>query len=540
MDKKQIFKIFSAIFLLIAISINVTFGQEELPKDFEPKTRKSYNELKGIEIPFEKFYELEKIEFQRIKNIEKKITAVYKPVRSKSICGNGGFEKSIDATEWTAAFGKILGQTQDPDWSTLTMGTSASRHTLTSTGNDPNITAIPMVHSGQNAIRLGNSSVGAETELISKTFTVDAQNSIIRFWYAVVFQDPGHEVMAQPSFWVRLLEGGTYKPGFVNLDGTGKDKIIASNSSFFETKNNIRYKNWTCVEVNLSTFIGKEVTLQFITEDCAQGAHYGYAYIDDFCGNCSGSPDGSISFSESKSDCKLGKICYDYTLPKDTKGVVGKLQITLNIVQNGNMVGMPIQSPMLTNGNQYCFQIAPCDIQSIDKSLGGFDFYAVANFTHPSASIPPKTTGNTQIGQGKQKNDDCLLDCSQSKPSPTSITFDPCCPPLNADLMKTLFKFVPTGGITDPYKVVFSPTDFFKSSSQAYTDYIKILYPSLINLTYQWELYKAGDLATPVTNYNSPYAMNINKWTEFRPGGGGVIYNNTQFWDEFLSSTTNQ
>jgi hypothetical protein len=32
------------------------------------------------------------------------------------------------------------------------------------------------------------------------------------------------------------------------------------------------------------------VTVEFVTEDCAQFGHYGYAYLDNFCGTCPGTP----------------------------------------------------------------------------------------------------------------------------------------------------------------------------------------------------------------------------------------------------------
>jgi hypothetical protein len=35
--------------------------------------------------------------------------------------------------------------------------------------------------------------------------------------------------------------------------------------------------------VDLTNYIGQAVTAEFTTGDCAQGAHYGYAYIDAGC-----------------------------------------------------------------------------------------------------------------------------------------------------------------------------------------------------------------------------------------------------------------
>ena len=43
------------------------------------------------------------------------------------------------------------------------------------------------------------------------------------------------------------------------------------------------YKNWTTVGMDLTNYIGQTVTIEFLTGDCAQSGHFGYAYIDYFC-----------------------------------------------------------------------------------------------------------------------------------------------------------------------------------------------------------------------------------------------------------------
>ena len=43
------------------------------------------------------------------------------------------------------------------------------------------------------------------------------------------------------------------------------------------------YKPWSSVGLDLSGYIGQNVTLRFTTYDCALGGHFGYAYIDGSC-----------------------------------------------------------------------------------------------------------------------------------------------------------------------------------------------------------------------------------------------------------------
>jgi hypothetical protein len=42
----------------------------------------------------------------------------------------------------------------------------------------------------------------------------------------------------------------------------------------------VLYKDWTPVSINLNEYIGKTIMLEFITMDCLQSGHAGYAYVD--------------------------------------------------------------------------------------------------------------------------------------------------------------------------------------------------------------------------------------------------------------------
>jgi len=55
---------------------------------------------------------------------------------------------------------------------------------------------------------------------------------------------------------------------------------------------NVWYKDWTPISVNLSDYAGQTVTIEFITSDCTQGGHFGYAYFD-VNSTCDGTISGS-------------------------------------------------------------------------------------------------------------------------------------------------------------------------------------------------------------------------------------------------------
>lgn len=139
---------------------------------------------------------------------------------------------------------------------------------------------FPIVAPGGNfSLRLGDNNVNGQADRISQTFFVTATNANFTYKYAVVFEDPGHIAAEQPAFVVEMVDSlnnpipctyynvsaGQNIPGFVNGPG------------------NTVYKPWTNVAVDLTNYIGQNVTIRFTTYDCALGGHFGYAYIDGIC-----------------------------------------------------------------------------------------------------------------------------------------------------------------------------------------------------------------------------------------------------------------
>jgi gliding motility-associated-like protein len=45
-------------------------------------------------------------------------------------------------------------------------------------------------------------------------------------------------------------------------------------------KADVFYKTWSPVTIKLAGYAGKTITLEFTTNDCTQGGHFGYAYVD--------------------------------------------------------------------------------------------------------------------------------------------------------------------------------------------------------------------------------------------------------------------
>lgn len=174
---------------------------------------------------------------------------------------------------------------------------------------------VPFVppFAGGVTCRLGNANTGGETERLRYTLAVTAANSQITLAYAVVLEDPGHPQVDQPFFQMNLYDqNGNPIPGCGNYqvdaflaatDTSFKKASVWQTGSWLDPSNSNwtfyarYYKKWTMVGVDLTPYIGQNITIECRTADCSYFGHYGYAYIDASCGAsvvqvnmCPGSP----------------------------------------------------------------------------------------------------------------------------------------------------------------------------------------------------------------------------------------------------------
>ena len=394
-----------------------------LPDDFNEQSKQKFGKLKHTDISFEQYLDIEKAEFHRQCALEKDPALKYKPCLGKMTpCGNGDFDKNLDVTQWQGAYGtlplNVSGMTAGIVSGAINVSTA--HQTWVSAGVDPHV-GIPTTAQGSTgAVRIGNAINGCGCELLSKTFIVTPAVSTIKFWYAVVFQNPaGHPPSAQPFFQVRVTDaGGNVVPGAFDF-GSGSDTVVAdSTNPFFQTKTSgsetIVYKDWSCAQINLSSQLGQQVTVEFITADCGYCGHWGYAYMDNFCGDCKGSPTGDIGYDcEGSTHCGPGHLCFNYSLPHiGCKGgmTTGTVTITLDLYQNGVLVGN-LSSGVLTSGHSYCFAITPALLAGLDASLGGFDVVATGHFAIGSTPLGSMLVGAAPDGIEAGQNNDYAIAC---------------------------------------------------------------------------------------------------------------------------------
>lgn len=231
---------------------------------------------------------------------------------------NIGFEAGL-LTKWECYVGTISqtsngGSSVRPAYITLNKSApQINQHTLIKRSEEKDYygefsTNAP--NGSDYVIKLGNECTQRGAESISYTMkvpdNVDAYS--INFNYAVVFESPPHDADEQPKFTVRIVEVssntssicGSYD--FVASVGLKGFKVspfrsrnfcddavggsAAGTGGGFNSNSPVLYKDWSPVLLNLIDYRGKTIRIEFTTNDCSRGGHFGYAYID-FDENCS-------------------------------------------------------------------------------------------------------------------------------------------------------------------------------------------------------------------------------------------------------------
>lgn len=266
-------------------------------------------------------------------------------------------------------------------------------HTIMTGGMDPNVPISVVPPGGGNSIRLGNGIANYKAQKLRQTFTVAAGNPNFVYQYAVVLDDEGHSVADQPYFRIRmynssnaLINCATY-----DVDATSASSIPGFSFQAVSSTRTYKYKNWSTVTVPLAAYIGQNVTIEFETSDCTQGAHFGYAYIQCLC--------APIPITSS-----LPVVCNGQTTTLTAPSGAASYTWT----GPGIISGTNTQTAIVNVGGSYTVNMTtfysppqvPCSYsQSI--SIGSAPGPATPNFNLNSICIgAPSTFTNTSSGSG--------------------------------------------------------------------------------------------------------------------------------------------
>lgn len=202
-------------------------------------------------------------------------------------CTNADFETQT-FTGWETYCGKVNSSSYDVINQTLYtpgIGTSClgagDQHLIILGGVDPLVPTIPMVNpnGGSATVRIGDgTATNSYGAVLRQTFLVDPNSAIFSYSYAAVLEDPSHSPMQQPFFRVRITDqNGT-------VINCGNYQAYAADGQYgWVDMGNYVYKNWSTTMVNLSSYVGQNVTVEFLVGDCSLSGHYGYAYVEAAC-----------------------------------------------------------------------------------------------------------------------------------------------------------------------------------------------------------------------------------------------------------------
>ncbi len=228
------------------------------------------------------------------------------------------------------------------------------------TGADP-LGGFPVVAPGGSfSLRLGDNVNGGEADRIEQTFLVSPANANFTYKYAVVFQDPGHSPAQQPAFQIEMIDSNNVQIPctFYNVAAGGNIPGFLNSS-----QPGVIYKPWSSVVVDLTNFIGQNVTIRFTTYDCALGGHFGYAYIDGIC----------AAFVKGTSDTVCAGATKNYCAPNGLG----------TYVWNG---------PGIVNNTNQCINASAIGVYTCQTTLltgcTGPEFtYTLSNFASPVVSF---------------------------------------------------------------------------------------------------------------------------------------------------------
>jgi hypothetical protein len=194
---------------------------------------------------------------------------------------NIGFEMA-SFQNWETSLGRV----DSANGVSLSYGFDPTRHAIFKNTGDKAVDRfggfpVNCPNGSGASIKLGNETAGAQAEGTSYTFTIPADRKAFSliYYYAVVMQNPPHGQTEQPKFTAKVFN--VTKGEYITCSSF--EYIAQAGLPGFESSpkdGTVLYKDWTPVTIKLSNYAGNTIRLEFVTNDCTRGGHFGYAYVD--------------------------------------------------------------------------------------------------------------------------------------------------------------------------------------------------------------------------------------------------------------------
>jgi gliding motility-associated-like protein len=251
------------------------------------------------------------------------------PSPQNAYCPNAGFEQGNFAN-WTGGYGTVSnGGTGAPfpiyNQTSATIQNSAGNnvnlyntinyHTIMTTpatssvypnyvGYDSiaarvigtqTVSEIPVVNpnGGPASVRLNGAVANYRASKLNYIMALNPNNKNFSISYALVLNNGGHTAAEQPYFSVKVTDqNGALVPGCSVYTVTCSDQLTNPSSPMYDPTwansingwNDIMYRKWQTFAFDFSNYPSvTSVNVEFYVGGCAQGGHWGYAYVDAAC-----------------------------------------------------------------------------------------------------------------------------------------------------------------------------------------------------------------------------------------------------------------
>lgn len=176
-------------------------------------------------------------------------------------------------------------------------GFVSRRHTIMSdtSAYDANTGyALRKIPSGYKySARLGDEIISSDgsprcwEQSLRYTMAIDSSNTLLILKFALVLQYASdHNAINEPRFRLTLYDSqGNILPDCANYDVYSSNKYVKGFKSYTPAgaRDPVQWRDWTTVGVNLLEYLGQTITVEFMSADCLQRYHYGYAYFIAEC-----------------------------------------------------------------------------------------------------------------------------------------------------------------------------------------------------------------------------------------------------------------
>jgi len=193
---------------------------------------------------------------------------------------NGGFESGTLAG-WTLGGGKV---SAGPTTLIYNSTGNSSHLSVATPGYDSMLASYGInsttVYAGNYAAKVNDTSANFNYSSIQQQITCAGTN--INFDWKAILQDPGHPTNEEPAMRIVLTDlttssnlltisfnSDTILPGILLTATNGPDGTL-------------KYTDWQVENINTTALLGHVLSLEVDASGCADGAHFGYAYLDNF------------------------------------------------------------------------------------------------------------------------------------------------------------------------------------------------------------------------------------------------------------------